>query len=172
MQDDVDQASLMRTGQSVGDAWALVPKAWEMSGFGSRRGFRVSVTLCDARLGVVGWCSVWSVPNGWRLPVQDQVSKPIFVRGASACLSILFRPRPWSRPCGSRVWIKGRWWCRCRRCPGWSPRGRGGDGRSAMVVAGAERIVSGDLVVWCKVVAVALAVVRRDRGAPGRAGPG
>jgi hypothetical protein len=36
------------------------------------------------------------------------------------------------------------------------------DGRSAMTVTGVERIVSGDLVVWCKVVAVAPAVVRRD----------
>jgi hypothetical protein len=36
------------------------------------------------------------------------------------------------------------------------------DGRSAMVAAGAEKITSGDLVVWCKVVAVAPAVVRRD----------
>jgi hypothetical protein len=40
--------------------------------------------------------------------------------------------------------------------------GSGGDGRSAMVVAGAEKITGGDLVVWCKVVAVAPAVVRRD----------
>jgi hypothetical protein len=31
-----------------------------------------------------------------------------------------------------------------------------------MVVAGAEKITSGDLVVWCKVVVVAPAVVRRD----------
>ena len=31
-----------------------------------------------------------------------------------------------------------------------------------MVAAGAEKITSGDLVVWCKVVAVAPAVVRRD----------
>ncbi|HEY6798558.1 MAG TPA: transposase [Kineosporiaceae bacterium] len=40
--------------------------------------------------------------------------------------------------------------------------GSGGDDRSAMTVTGAERIMSGDLVVWCKVVAVAPAVVRRD----------
>ena len=40
--------------------------------------------------------------------------------------------------------------------------GARGDGRSAMVAAGAEKITSGDLVVWCKVVAVAPAVVRRD----------
>jgi hypothetical protein len=36
--------------------------------------------------------------------------------------------------------------------------GSGGDGRSAMVAAGAGKITSGELVVWCKVVAV----VRRD----------
>jgi hypothetical protein len=40
--------------------------------------------------------------------------------------------------------------------------GSSGDGRSAMVVAGAEKITSGDLVVWCTIVAVAPAVVRRD----------
>jgi hypothetical protein len=44
------------------------------------------------------------------------------------------------------------------------PVGEGstGDGRSAMVVAGAGKIAKGELVVWCKVVAVAAAVVRRD----------
>jgi hypothetical protein len=31
----------------------------------------------------------------------------------------------------------------------------GGDGRSAAVAMGAEKITSGDLVVWCKVVVVA-----------------
>jgi len=40
--------------------------------------------------------------------------------------------------------------------------GSGGDGRSAMVVTGPGKITSGDLVVWCKIVAVAPAVVRRD----------
>jgi hypothetical protein len=40
--------------------------------------------------------------------------------------------------------------------------GSSGDGRSATVVAGAEKITSGDLVAWCKVVVVAPAVVRRD----------
>ena len=45
----------------------------------------------------------------------------------------------------------------------WSVRvGSGGDGRSALVVAGAERITVGDSVVWCKVVVVAPVVVRRD----------
>lgn len=38
----------------------------------------------------------------------------------------------------------------------------GGDGRSALVVAGAERISAGDLVAWCKVVVVAPALLRRD----------
>ena len=38
----------------------------------------------------------------------------------------------------------------------------GGDGRSALLVAGAEPVTAGDPVVWCKVVVVAPAVVRRD----------
>jgi hypothetical protein len=40
--------------------------------------------------------------------------------------------------------------------------GSEGDGRSGLVVAGAGRIGSGELVAWCKVVVVAPAVVRRD----------
>jgi hypothetical protein len=40
--------------------------------------------------------------------------------------------------------------------------GSDGDGRSALVVAGTGEIARGDLVVWCKIVAVAPAVVRRD----------
>lgn len=40
--------------------------------------------------------------------------------------------------------------------------GAGADGRSGWVVAGAEKIAAGDPVAWCKVVAVAPAVVRRD----------
>ena len=38
----------------------------------------------------------------------------------------------------------------------------GGDGRSALVVAGAEPIAAGALVAWCKVVVVAPALLRRD----------
>ena len=40
--------------------------------------------------------------------------------------------------------------------------GSGGDGRSALVVGGCGRIRAGEPVVWCKVVAVSPAVVRRD----------
>jgi hypothetical protein len=41
--------------------------------------------------------------------------------------------------------------------------GSGGDGRSALVVAGPSRITAGDLVAWCKVVVVvAPALLRRD----------
>jgi len=40
--------------------------------------------------------------------------------------------------------------------------GSGGDGRSALVVAGAEQITAGDLVAWCKIVVVAPALLRRD----------
>jgi hypothetical protein len=40
--------------------------------------------------------------------------------------------------------------------------GSGGDGRSALVVAGADPITTGDLVAWCEVVVVAPALLRRD----------
>ena len=40
--------------------------------------------------------------------------------------------------------------------------GSGGQGRSGLVVAGAEKIKTGDPVAWCKVVVVTAAVVRRD----------
>jgi len=40
--------------------------------------------------------------------------------------------------------------------------GSGGDGRSGLVVTGAGKIAKGEPVAWCKVVAVAPAVVRRD----------
>ena len=40
--------------------------------------------------------------------------------------------------------------------------GSGRDGRSALLVAGAEPITAGDPVAWCKVVVVAPAVLRRD----------
>lgn len=40
--------------------------------------------------------------------------------------------------------------------------GAGGDGRSALVVAGAEKIAAGEPVAWCKVVVVAPALLRRD----------
>lgn len=40
--------------------------------------------------------------------------------------------------------------------------GSGRDGRSGLVVTGAGSVRSGDLVVWCKVIAIAPAVVRRD----------
>jgi hypothetical protein len=41
-------------------------------------------------------------------------------------------------------------------------RGLGKDSRSALVTAGAAKIATGDLVVFCKPVAIAPAVVRRD----------
>jgi Transposase DDE domain len=40
--------------------------------------------------------------------------------------------------------------------------GSGADGRSAWVVSGGEQVRTGDPVVWCKMVVVAPAVVRRD----------
>ena len=38
----------------------------------------------------------------------------------------------------------------------------GGDGRSALLVAGAEPVTAGEPVAWCKVVVTAPAVLRRD----------
>jgi hypothetical protein len=38
----------------------------------------------------------------------------------------------------------------------------GGDGRSALLVAGTSPIATGEPVVWCTVVVTAPAVVRRD----------
>ena len=43
-----------------------------------------------------------------------------------------------------------------------SGRGPGRDGRAALTAAGAGKIRTGDLVVFCKPVAIAPAVVRRD----------
>ena len=40
--------------------------------------------------------------------------------------------------------------------------GSGGDGRSALLVAGTSPITAGEPVVWCTVVVTAPAVVRRD----------
>jgi len=40
--------------------------------------------------------------------------------------------------------------------------GSGGDGRSALLVAGTSPIATGEPVVWCTVVVTAPAVVRRD----------
>lgn len=40
--------------------------------------------------------------------------------------------------------------------------GSGGNGRSALVVAGPSRIAAGDLVAWCRVAVVAPALLRRD----------
>jgi hypothetical protein len=49
------------------------------------------------------------------------------------------------------------------RALGWPVRaGSDGDDRSASVVAGAGPIKTGDRVAWCKIVAVAPALVRRD----------
>jgi hypothetical protein len=50
--------------------------------------------------------------------------------------------------------------------------GSGGDGRSGWVVAGAEKIAAGDPVGWCKIVAVAPAVVRRDGRVQAEGRPG
>ena len=46
-------------------------------------------------------------------------------------------------------------------------RGLGKDGRTALVAASAGKIATGDLVVFCKPVAVAAAVVRRDGAGAG-----
>ena len=47
--------------------------------------------------------------------------------------------------------------------PCWdATRSPGGDGRSALVVTGADQITAGALVAWCKIVVVAPALLRRD----------
>jgi hypothetical protein len=58
---------------------------------------------------------------------------------------------------------RAAWWR--SRLSAWSGRrggGRGQDGRTALTAAGTEKIRTGDVVVFCKSVAVARAVVRRD----------
>jgi Transposase DDE domain/Insertion element 4 transposase N-terminal len=55
---------------------------------------------------------------------------------------------------------------------GWPVRaGSGGDDRSALVVAGAGPIKTGDRVAWCKIVAVTPALVRRDGRVQAQGGP-
>ncbi|HZX43462.1 MAG TPA: hypothetical protein VFE93_16605, partial [Myxococcaceae bacterium] len=47
----------------------------------------------------------------------------------------------------------------------------GGDGRSALLVAGVKPITAGDPVAWCKVVVVAPALLRRDGRVQARGRP-
>ena len=55
---------------------------------------------------------------------------------------------------------------------GWPVRAdSGGDDRSALVVAGAGPIKTGDRVAWCKIVAVTPALVRRDGRVRAQGGP-
>ena len=49
--------------------------------------------------------------------------------------------------------------------------GSDGDGRSALLVAGAKPITAGDPVAWCKVVVVAPALLRRDGRVQARGRP-
>jgi hypothetical protein len=49
--------------------------------------------------------------------------------------------------------------------------GSGGDGRSALLVAGTKPVTAGDPVAWCKVVVVAPALLRRDGRVQARGRP-
>ena len=105
---------------------------------------------------------------GGRLPVEEEVTSSLFRAGASSCPFTLSR-RLMSRP--PAPGMPGR------ACPGragmvavraadlaW-PGGLGGPGtggRPALVTPGTGRIRTGDMVVFCRPVAVARAVVRRD----------
>jgi hypothetical protein len=103
--------------------------------------------------------------RGWaQAPGKDQVSNPILTRGA--CAVPFYPVSPLSAipdvalpdagtgtamvavPVSALSWpVAG---------------GSDADGRSAMVVQGAVKIACGELVAFCKVVAVAPALVRRD----------
>jgi len=112
----------------------------------------------------VWWRSAWRAADGRRPPVQDPVSKPIFARGASV---VPFYP---VSPVSAIPMVQ---------FPGavegtvmvavpvsalaWPVReGSAGDGRSAMVISGAGKIQTGELVAFCKVVVVAPARACRD----------
>jgi hypothetical protein len=114
----------------------------------------------------VGWlvlvCSAWRAGDGWRLRVEDLVSEADL---RSWSLRVSFYP------VSSLVAVPGV------QIPGvdlatgmvavpvsalaWPVRADAdGDGRSGVVITGAERVTTGDPVAWCKIVAVTLAVGR------------
>jgi hypothetical protein len=105
--------------------------------------------------------------DGWRLPVEDQVSEADLLPWS---LRVSFYPVS-SRPAIPGVEVPGGDQAAAQAVMvavpvsalAWPVRAdSGGDGRSALVVAGAEPVTAGGPVAWCKVVVVAPAVLRRD----------
>ena len=103
---------------------------------------------------------------GGRLPVEEEVTSNLFRAGASSCPFTLSRCLMSRRPAPEmpRRACRGRreWWRSGWRTWRGQPGGLRKSGRSALVVAGAGKIRTGDVVVFCKPVAVAPAIVRRD----------
>jgi hypothetical protein len=103
----------------------------------------------------------------WRLPVEDPVSEADLLAWS---LRVSFYPVS-SRPAIAGVEVHGVDQGAARAVMVavpvsalvWPVRAdSGGDGRSALVVAGTSPIAMGEPVVWCTVVVTAPAVVRRD----------
>ena len=112
-------------------------------------------------------CSAWRAGDGWRLPVEDPVSKADLLPWS---LRVSFYPVS-SRPAIPGVEIPGGDQAAAQAVMVavpvsalvWPVRAdSGGDGRSALLVAGTSPIAAGEPVVWCTVVVTAPAVVRRD----------
>src|ERR1039457_6327536 len=103
------------------------------------------------------------------LPVEEELPRSSS-SGSLSCHLALSR-RLMSRPAARKMppWSCSgrRGWSRCggrarAARPGRGGRGAGMDGRPALPAAGAGKIGPGELVVFCKPVVVARAVVRRD----------
>jgi hypothetical protein len=65
-----------------------------------------------------GWCGWWLPGCEGRLPVEEEVSTPFFVTGASSCLCTLFRrllSPVWLVVPGCRCGRRERVWWRCGR---------------------------------------------------------
>jgi Transposase DDE domain len=124
------------------------------------------VTLSDFGLGWFGFGGVFGVAcrDGWRLLVEDPVSEAD-LRPGSLRVSFYSVSSSAAIPDAQRGGVdQGAVMVAVPvSALVWPVRaGSGADGRSAWVVGGGERIRTGDPVVWCKIVVVAPAVVRRD----------
>jgi hypothetical protein len=112
----------------------------------------------------------------WRLPVEDPVSEADLLAWS---LRVSFYPvSSWPAISGGEV--PGGDQAAARAVVVavpvsalvWPVRaGSGGDGRSALLVAGTSPIATGEPVVWCTVVVTAPAVVRRDGRVQARGRP-
>jgi hypothetical protein len=112
----------------------------------------------------------------WRLPVEDPVSEADLLAWS---LRVSFYPVS-SRPAISGGEVTGGDQVAAHAVVVavpvsalvWPVRaGSGGDGRSALLVAGVKPITAGDPVAWCKVVVVAPALLRRDGRVQARGRP-